>query len=490
MSKIQRFAAIAKVEDQDDGTVMVYGVASTEAVDAQGEVITSKCMENAIPDFMKYGTGALRAMHQPIAAGTVTKVSVNESGETEIEAHVVDPTEVLKVKTGTYKGFSVGGSQVPGGYDKVTKTISAMRLTEISLVDRPANPGAVITLVKIEDAPEAVATVGPEHGDAAQALADMVNKGLISPERLVELAQPDVAAAVAKGKVPPAFLKDKDEKDEKDDPKAKDDDEETDDKKKKKVPPAFLKDKDEAKAEKAEGAGDIAKSMYSVSRFAELMSSIGCLVSDLEYEADWEKDDSKVPAKLRTWLTTGAALFKEVADEEITEFLASFQPKAATAVILRSDAATDLQKSLDAAAATGSLGGYLAIAKAHMPENEVAAVVLSESFEKATAAVLARLAPDTETIAKLADATATIGKLETERTELIAKVAALESQPTAPKGVLRVVVEKGTDHATTDPVVASGPVLKTDGSIDHEATAMAEIKKMHQSGGQMLRFHN
>src|SRR5438067_1883331 len=260
MSKINRYAAISKIEDNDDGTITVYGVASTEAVDAHGEIITKDAMANAIPDFMKYGTGALRSMHQPIAAGTVTKATVNDAGQTEIEAIVVDPVEITKVKTGTYKGFSVGGNQVPGGYDKVTKTITAMTLTEISLVDRPANPEAVITMFKLEDAPaaaEPTVVVPADQADAATALADILNKGDLSAARLVELAQAEIAKS-ADPVVEPAAAAPAAE------PAAAD--------------PVVEPAAPAAEGEVGKAAGaTIQKGMYGVSRFADLLTSLGYL---------------------------------------------------------------------------------------------------------------------------------------------------------------------------------------------------------------------
>lgn len=93
------FAPFRKVEAQDDGTIIVAGIASTEAVDADGEIIKASAIAAALPDFMRHGTGALREMHQLSAAGTVLRAEV-EGGETMIEAHVVDPVAVKKVQTG------------------------------------------------------------------------------------------------------------------------------------------------------------------------------------------------------------------------------------------------------------------------------------------------------------------------------------------------------------------------------------------------------
>ncbi|EPI1753258.1 hypothetical protein GVF20_000764, partial [Neisseria gonorrhoeae] len=77
------YAEIAEMEAQDDGTVKVWGYASSEAVDSDGEVN---------------------------AAGTAIEINVEDDGRTFFGAHIVDPVAVEKVKTGVYKGFSIGGS--------------------------------------------------------------------------------------------------------------------------------------------------------------------------------------------------------------------------------------------------------------------------------------------------------------------------------------------------------------------------------------------
>jgi len=147
MNKVSQFASIQKVQSNSDGTITVIGVASDNSVDADGEVISSEAMKAAIPDYMALGTGALREMHQLSAAGRVDKAEVNELGQTVIEAVVVDPIAVLKVQQGVYKGFSVGGSSTARSGNSIT----GLRLTEISLVDKPNNPNAVIQMWKCED---------------------------------------------------------------------------------------------------------------------------------------------------------------------------------------------------------------------------------------------------------------------------------------------------------------------------------------------------
>lgn len=143
------FATFTKVDEQDDGTLMVEGIASTESVDAQGEIVKSAAMEAALPDYMRHdGTGALREMHQPLAAGTA--IASVADGITTVKAHVVDPIAVKKVLAKVYKGLSIGGKITER--DSIDKnTITGLKLVEISLVDRPANPDAVLTMWKADD---------------------------------------------------------------------------------------------------------------------------------------------------------------------------------------------------------------------------------------------------------------------------------------------------------------------------------------------------
>ena len=146
------YGAIQKVEPQDDGTVRVYGIATSEAVDEQGEIVRADAIRAAIPDYMRFP--ALREMHQLSAAGTTLEAEVCEDGTTRIVAHVVDPVAVAKVRNQVYRGFSIGGrvTQREAGNPN---TITGLVLNEISLVDRPANPEAIFDCWKAAMPPDA-----------------------------------------------------------------------------------------------------------------------------------------------------------------------------------------------------------------------------------------------------------------------------------------------------------------------------------------------
>ena len=165
------YGAIQKVEPQDDGTVRVYGIATSEALDEQGEIVRADAIRAAIPDYMRFP--ALREMHQLSAAGTTLEAEVCEDGTTRIVAHVVDPIAVAKVRNQVYRGFSIGG-RVTRREAGNPNTVTGLVLNEISLVDRPANPEAIFDCWKAampSDAPLDVAepVVKGEPVDTEQA---------------------------------------------------------------------------------------------------------------------------------------------------------------------------------------------------------------------------------------------------------------------------------------------------------------------------------
>jgi phage head maturation protease len=123
---------------------MVYGYASSETVDSHGERVTKQALEAALPRYLKFAN--IREMHQPSAVGVARQAEVDDKG-LYIGAHIVDDVAWRKVVGGVYKGFSIGG-RVGARSPDDPNVITALQLSEISLVDRPANPDAVFDLWK------------------------------------------------------------------------------------------------------------------------------------------------------------------------------------------------------------------------------------------------------------------------------------------------------------------------------------------------------
>ncbi|HUZ75806.1 MAG TPA: DUF6582 domain-containing protein [Stellaceae bacterium] len=130
----------------------VWGYASTEAEDSQGEIVRRAALEAALPDYMRFAN--IREMHQPSAVGVAEAAAVDDRG-LYLKARIVDGGAWLKVKEGVYKGFSIGGrvtERDPGD----RRIITGIDLTEISLVDRPANPEAIFSVWKRSDGKERI----------------------------------------------------------------------------------------------------------------------------------------------------------------------------------------------------------------------------------------------------------------------------------------------------------------------------------------------
>lgn len=132
------YAAITKT---DPSQHMVYGYASTEALDSQGEIVKKDALKAALSDYMRFAN--IREMHQPKAVGKTKQASLDAKG-LYIGVKVVDKDAWEKVEEGVYNGFSIGGHVGT----MVDNEITALSLSEISLVDRPANPEAVFDVWK------------------------------------------------------------------------------------------------------------------------------------------------------------------------------------------------------------------------------------------------------------------------------------------------------------------------------------------------------
>ena len=306
------YAEIAKMEAQDDGTVKVWGYASSEAVDSDGEVIAAEAMKAAIPDYMKFG--AVREMHGSNAAGTAIEINVEDDGRTFFGAHIVDPVAVTKVKTGVYKGFSIGGSVT--ARDELNKSqITGLKLTEISLVDRPANPDAVFTCFKA-DKPK-------DEEEAADKDDEPADKADETPDDDAEKA-------------------DGDKKDDKEYDK-KDEAEKSASVNLSESEIAILK----AVLAKAEKPKDepVAKSMWQVKSLADVLTSLKWLIEDAAYD----KVDEAVIAQIKESAASLAESLKALTVSEADKLVDGLAAKADKSDDLaKAESVDELAKAQDA----------------------------------------------------------------------------------------------------------------------------------------------
>jgi phage head maturation protease len=143
----------------------VWGYASTEARDAEGEIVRREALAAALPDYMRFAN--IREMHRPSAVGVAEAAAVDERG-LHLRARIIDDDAWRKVKEGVYKGFSIGG-RVTGRDPGDRRIITGLDLTEISLVDRPANPEAVFSIWKSSKERMTMGVLTPEAIKAARA---------------------------------------------------------------------------------------------------------------------------------------------------------------------------------------------------------------------------------------------------------------------------------------------------------------------------------
>lgn len=146
------YSEIIKQEKQDDGTLLVYGKATDDALDIDQQICDAGWLEKAMPEWFKTG-GNIREQHSNIAAGVAKELNSTNDGH-YISALVVDPVSVKKVETGVLKGFSIGirAPRIVRDSKAANGRIIDGQIVEVSLVDRPANPNAKLMLAKSDNA--------------------------------------------------------------------------------------------------------------------------------------------------------------------------------------------------------------------------------------------------------------------------------------------------------------------------------------------------
>lgn len=188
--------AIAKADDEQR---MVYGIASTDEIDNQpgkwrdqrydGDIVETEAIADALDDYMQWAN--VREMHMDNkAVGVVTEAKII-NGKLHIAARIEDDDAWHKVKTGVYKGFSIGGRAILARLKRladgrIARCILKLLLTEISLVDRPANSGARILLFKGADMSD---TETSERPDALAQLAALAVLAKAAPDPMKATTQ-------------------------------------------------------------------------------------------------------------------------------------------------------------------------------------------------------------------------------------------------------------------------------------------------------------
>jgi hypothetical protein len=149
MDLTSTFAPITKTVDQDDGSLLVYGKATDDSLDLDDQRCDAAWLKTAMPEWFQWGN--IREQHRADSAiGKAIEHEAIEGDGHYITARIVDPLAVAKTKAGIFTGFSIGinkpkivrSPRAPKGL------INGGMITEVSLVDRPANSNAILTLCK------------------------------------------------------------------------------------------------------------------------------------------------------------------------------------------------------------------------------------------------------------------------------------------------------------------------------------------------------
>ena len=142
------YVDILKYDKNDDGTLTVYGKATSDDLDIDQQICDNDWLKKAMPEWFKSG-GNIREQHSSIAAGVATEYEEKGDGF-YVTAKVVDKNSILKVEHKVLKGFSIGikGPRVVRDNKAANGRIVDGQIVELSLVDRPANPTCQLVLAK------------------------------------------------------------------------------------------------------------------------------------------------------------------------------------------------------------------------------------------------------------------------------------------------------------------------------------------------------
>ena len=151
---------------------VVCGTATSAIKDRQGDIIPYHVAMSAFE--RAASTMGVREMHERKAVGRLDAYQgVPDSGCVDVEVYISKSRDgedaLTKVGERVLKGFSIGGRASASHYDSIlgANVIDALEISEISLVDVPANPDAMISVVKLDDVEKADAPTksvdGEEH---------------------------------------------------------------------------------------------------------------------------------------------------------------------------------------------------------------------------------------------------------------------------------------------------------------------------------------
>lgn len=213
-------------------------------------------------------------------------------------------------------------------------------------------------------------------------------------------------------------------------------------------------------AVKAVSGDDLRKGLYSVSRLADLISSLSSLAESAAYEANIEQDGSPIPGRLRDWLATGVAILTDMAKEEASEELAALSAlveKLPAPVVVDTMEQADGTGDLAKAGARHSRADKDRLQAIHDHSVGMGAECAGPALKAEGTGDLAKVQGD------LADATGKLAKLDTDLLAPLAKTLGCDAEAVLAK-VQSLVGERDTLTKRVDELeklpAPGGPHLK------------------------------
>jgi hypothetical protein len=177
----------------------VFGKAAGPELDQDGQICDPTWLGKAMPKWYEFGN--VRAQHQAVAAGIGTVLDDTGGGKFNLKSLVVDSDSKEKVLKKVYKGYSIGIKNA-----RVIKDAQAPKgrivdgdIVEISLVDRPSNPTARLSICKAAGGAMAAVDMAGEVLWVEQDLVEKVLSGDLHKSLTAmdaEDAQAEVTAAI------------------------------------------------------------------------------------------------------------------------------------------------------------------------------------------------------------------------------------------------------------------------------------------------------
>jgi len=305
------YTPIQKVEPQGDGSLLVSGWGSvSNYIDSQGDFPDPDALKSAAID---WGThwGNIRLQHdagKPIGSARKAdhpgaEISIRKHPDTGSDSlwlvsHIVDADGISKVKSGTLKGYSMGGMINPGGRvlgeldGKQAYCLKDFTIDEVSLVDKPA-----CNLATVEHVSLAKRDIMPLDIAASPATTTATEtNGIFGLDQFIDEAKPEEKGTILKfmarlfGKVNSVLTA------------AKADD----------VPTV----KEERKPITGE---QLQKDLYAVGHVAHCVARLDELVWSGKWESFAEGDESSIPGRLAAARDQLGEILVAMVEEEVSE---------------------------------------------------------------------------------------------------------------------------------------------------------------------------